>query len=353
MLTSLSITFIAIYVLEATFIIIGNTFTIFVFWTQTSHLKRSYFLLINLAVADLLVGIAESILLGTEKIPTFTPVISRRVYESTNNPSAAFQLSASSTSVFFLALISLERAFAVLWPVRHHVVSNRAYTCSIAIVWAVGFCMFGLCVLSLYHTKVESKYVYSTIHSCLFISLLVICASYLKIRTRLHSPPPAAGDLRSHSRQSAEHNVRLSRTIFLVTGVSLMVWFPGFVVYTMRDFCHPPCFSPTVVLFVNILHLANSMVNPFVYSFRMAIFKDALKKFLGRRRQNHIDMALVRANKQVGFEFRRFIYCKQAECRVSLQRTGNLSNAYLRRNYTFTLQAIQKLYAHKSKLWAV
>ena len=294
MLTSSSITFIAIYVLEATFIIIGNSFTIFVFWTQTSHLKRSYFLLINLAVADLLVGIAEPIVLGTEKIPTMTAV-QGRTKKPLQTPSGAFQQFASSTSVLFLALISLERAFAVLWPVRHRAANTRAYIYSSIIVWVVGVCMFGLSVLSLYRTKVERKYVSITIHSCLFISLLVICASYRKIRIRLRSPAPGEQD--SHSRQSTEHNIRLSKTIFLVTAVSLVFWLPAVVVYTIKDFCHPRCFSPTVVPFVNILHLANSMVNPFVYSFRMAIFKDALKKFLRRRRQNRTDIIPVQANR--------------------------------------------------------
>ena len=48
-------------------IIIGNTFTIFVFWNQRSGIKRTYFLLINLAIADLLVGITELTVLGAFK----------------------------------------------------------------------------------------------------------------------------------------------------------------------------------------------------------------------------------------------------------------------------------------------
>ena len=289
MLTSTTITFITIYVLEATVIIIGNMFTILVFWTQKSHLKRTYFLLINLAVADLLVGITVPIVLATEKISSEMTAIP-------TSPSIAFQFFASSTSEFFLGLISLERAFAVLWPIRHRVTNTVAYFYSIAIVWAIGFCMFGLCILSMYHTRVEWKYVFFTIHSCLFISILVICASYLKICTRLRSPAP--GELNNHSRQYTERNLRLSRTTLLVTAVSLVFWLPAFVVYTIGNLCGPPpCFSSPVLSFVNALHLANSMVNPFVYSFRMTIFKDALKKFLQRRRRNHIEMASVQANR--------------------------------------------------------
>ena len=154
MLTSTAIAFIAI-TLEATVIIIGNSFTIFVFWT----------LLINLAVADLLVGISAPIFLATKKIPSEMTPIPR-------NPSIAFQLLASSTSVFFLALISLKRAFAVLWPIRHRATNTRAYIYSIAIVWAIGLCMFGLCMLGMYHTNVEWKYVFVPINASLLVSLL-------------------------------------------------------------------------------------------------------------------------------------------------------------------------------------
>ena len=65
--TSTYITLVIIYTLEAVLIVFGNAFTIFVFWTERSRLKRTYFLLINLAVADLLVGITEFIIIGTAK----------------------------------------------------------------------------------------------------------------------------------------------------------------------------------------------------------------------------------------------------------------------------------------------
>ena len=64
--------FIAIYVVEAAIIVIGNTFTIFVFWTQRFRLKRTCYLLINLAVCDLLVGITEPIILGVSKFQGMT-----------------------------------------------------------------------------------------------------------------------------------------------------------------------------------------------------------------------------------------------------------------------------------------
>ena len=277
---AVAITFFVIYALEAVVIIIGNTFTIFVFWTQRPHLKRTCFLLINLAVADLLVGITEPIIIATEKIPRSKAP--RRGEQNITNPSNAFQILGSSTSAFFLALISLERVFAVLWPLRHRVMTTRVYIYSILVVWAVGMCLLlprlitqGLDMAPVTVSELSSR----------FVSLLIMCASYVKIHNRLRS---RAQEFREESgRESTEHNLRLSRTFFIVVALSLVFWLPAFVVYTIHEFCKP-CFPPYAIAIVNILHLANSMVNPFVYTFKMPIFKDALKNSLWKRRGIHI-----------------------------------------------------------------
>jgi len=272
----ITITFIVVFITEAIFIIIGNAFTIFVFWTRRLHLKRTCFLLISLAVADLLVGITEPTVLGAYTIEKKTSLGKKG--GKLSSLSNAFQVLGSSTSVFFLAIISLERVFAVLCPLRHRVTSIRPYICSIVISWAAGFCLAGIFFLETYHREVGRLYAAVVIHSCLFVCGLVICGSYLMIHTRLRS---AAPNVQVHNRNLTERNLRLSRTLFIVVIVSLAFWLPGFVTYVLREFCWE-CISPTIASTVNVLRLANSMVNPFVYSFRMPIFKDAFK----RRRRN-------------------------------------------------------------------
>ena len=175
----LFIIFAVISSLEAIVIIIGNALTIFVFWSQKLSLRRTSFLLINLAIADLIVGITEPIVLATVDIPNSEAVRAQET-DRIENLSTGFQ--------------------------------------------------------------------------------------YI-------------------NRQSMEHNLRLSKTFFIVVVLSLVFWLPSIVVYTIREFC-PSCFSPTWKWFVKPLQLANSMVNPFAYSFRMPMFKDALKRFWRKRRQN-------------------------------------------------------------------
>ena len=293
---AIAIVFIAVFTVEALVIIIGNTLTIFVFWTHRFHLKRTYFLLINLAVADLLVGVTESKVLGSEKIPNLISKAERKEGRGVN-PTGAFQVLGFSTSVFFLALIALERVFAVLWPLRHLVTSTRAYVYSIVIVWAAGFSMAAISsLLPTYHPEVR-RVSAVVVHLCLFISLLVICASYLTIRNRLRSQTLG---IEVHFQNSREQNLRLSRTLFIVVAVSLVVWLPAFAVFSITAFCRR-CFPPHLVWSANVLHLANSMVNPFVYSFRMPIFKDALRK-LRRKSRRNIELRTVREKKKRIFD---------------------------------------------------
>ena len=132
MLDPAAITFVILRATEAVLIIVGNSLAIFVFWTQTFRQRRACLLLINLSAADLLVGVAESLFLATKKIQTWGQEGDAKY------PLLSFRLFASCASVLFLALISLVRVCAVLWPVRHRVTSLHIYVCSIVTVWFIG-----------------------------------------------------------------------------------------------------------------------------------------------------------------------------------------------------------------------
>ena len=69
----------------------------------------------------MLVRIVEGLLLlGTGQFQRIRGIVSDEGNAQWKaNPGPAFQLFASSVSIFFLALVSLERAFAVLCPFRH------------------------------------------------------------------------------------------------------------------------------------------------------------------------------------------------------------------------------------------
>ena len=121
-------------ILQSIILIVGNFFTVFVFWKHRNTLKRTSFLLINLAVADLLVGFTEPISLGAINIPVH---FEERIFNSAQdkNISIAFEVTFSFVSVFFLALISLERGYALIWLLRHQVPSTKGCIYSATFAW--------------------------------------------------------------------------------------------------------------------------------------------------------------------------------------------------------------------------
>ena len=286
-LSTTAIVRVVILALEVIIIVMGNVFTIFVFWIQRRRLKRTFLLLINLAVADLLVGFGEALVLATNTIPN-----GGNEKLKTESPWWAFQIFGNSTSLMFLALISLERVYAVFWPLLHRVASTRVYIYSTTVIWVAGLCMSGLLLLTIYHIHVDRMYAVLTHASFSSLSLLVICASYLTIRSRLKR---RALDLDVGRQASAEKTFRTSRTFFVVIAVSLVFLLPGCVMILIKDFCS--CLSSEAAWLITVLMLGNSMVNPFVCSFRMPIFHDAWKK-IWRTRQRNIELRTVAGRSQ-------------------------------------------------------
>ena len=106
------------------FIVIGNSFTIFVFWIHRNKLKRTSSLLINLVVADFLVGFAQILLVGACALPRYIGVLT--ISETSLKYIATpFQVAFWNASVFFLVLISLERALALIWLLCHRPVNKH------------------------------------------------------------------------------------------------------------------------------------------------------------------------------------------------------------------------------------
>ena len=191
-------------------IFVGNIFTVFIFWIHRHKVKRTSFLLINLAVADLLVGFTEILAGGMFALPREIGVLH---VNKTNDENifVVFQTAFSGTSMFFLVLISLERAFALIWPLRHPVTSTKAYIYSIVIVWIAGNTVGALSFLVLYgifHLRYHVV-VYSVI---IVLSLITICVSYLAIRTRLNHRVPAVD--KAHKRHCGTKHKTLQDAVY-------------------------------------------------------------------------------------------------------------------------------------------
>ena len=119
-------------------IILGNFFSICVFHRKTSR-KPYYLLLISLAVADLMVGLFA--------IPLFIiGSITEYPYLRWLVPTS-FDAFTGLTSIYTLAVISLERMFAIVCPLRHRTLTSRNYIYAIAIPWIAAAVFIALIIL--------------------------------------------------------------------------------------------------------------------------------------------------------------------------------------------------------------
>ena len=176
-------------------------------------------------------------------------------------------------------VISLECTYAVLWPLRHRVARTRTYIIGIVFAWIGGL---SSAILDTSHIRgsISTESALLTTISLLFASLTVMLAAYMRVRKRLNSPHPL---LEGQTRKTVEQNVKLSKTLFVAIGLSFFFWFPTIIIYTILAFCLN-CANLYFIWLVTIVTLANSVVNPFVYCYKMPAFKAAIKRLFRQNR---------------------------------------------------------------------
>ena len=277
MYTNSVIAFAVIMSIETLIICVGNAFVIFVFWTQfTGSRRRASYLLINLAVADFLIGVTKIPGFITISIPS---LMRQRNIDDLGNYIAAFDILFSTASVVSLAAVSVERTAAVLWPLAHRTSSDRVYVYCIAFIWMTAMSVFLIYILPFFNVW-PSKYAVLALNIVLVLSILTTCLTYIIIRAHLKCSPQI---FNSDQRRSMERNVKLSKTVFLVIALSFAFWVPAVILYVIRDVFCKECIPAEVVLVGTVLHFANSLVNPITYTCRLSIFKKTLNRLLKRR----------------------------------------------------------------------
>ena len=111
---STDVVFLCILSFLTVLILIANTYTVFVFWIHRKKLKRTFLLVINLAFADLFVGFTGILtVIGAFAIQRHTG-LNNISYKTFFGISVILHGTFPFISVYFLVLISLEWAFALL-----------------------------------------------------------------------------------------------------------------------------------------------------------------------------------------------------------------------------------------------
>ena len=234
-------------------IIVGNSLTIATLLRKKFR-ERPQFLLISLAFADVLVGCAT----------TWYVILEYRLF-AFSFALNLLDIFAGLSSIFHLAVISLERLHATLRPFRHRRLSLKAYWVAIATPWVLSSSVSTLVLIRFRLGAHGELLIITTI--CLTTPLLITCFSYLAIwRKRRISPK----NVRSF-RQNQE--ARFSKSIFLVTAASFMTWTP-FLLFTIITTVY---LIPQSVFFcIKLLQFSNSFVNFVIYIVRFPSYRKAL-----------------------------------------------------------------------------
>lgn len=246
---------------ESLIIILANIVTVIVFWKRRSLLKQTCFFLINLTVADLMVGVGniENVVNEIWKLTSSSCTTSWEKYVVLNEIFGC-------ASISFLVLISLERLYAIVWPFRTRATSRGTYVCSIGAVWLLSAVIV---VANLLKPAGDVVPWFSIAY--MFVCLITISCAYCVIWFFYKKKDPRLPPNRH------ERDKELAKTLFIVTLLSLITWLPFTVTGTMRNTLKMPGVSgPVLIDVTRFLRLANSFINPIVYCFRIPLFRRTL-----------------------------------------------------------------------------
>ena len=260
-----------------------------IFWRRRFALKRAAYLLINLALADIAVGLAV-ISFGA------MGVVAKRVfiYRFEADLLIMFFYLGFTASICSLAVIAVERAFAIIKPMRHRTAPTAYYWRGLSLIWitaALTSTLIGFESFLPQRDLVALQYVVASIW---LVLLLAICLSYCSILWATSRRSPALG-------QRDLQNRKLAETLFIVTFFSLATGIPGVTTtLTPKDrFKSIDIDYFRTMLFVEF---SNSLINPFVYALRMPEFRREFKRLCAgltvnwlRSREEVIPMADVGA----------------------------------------------------------
>ena len=239
--------------------------------------RQSTYLVIHLAIVDLLLGVVSGPLLIEYAMVWECHLWNyRRKTIWSFYLSIAFQHLFSFTSLTNLIVISLERLHATFCPLRHRFVSKWVYRAIIIVIWLIAIVreVAQIFLWEIGYFEVINAYLYLPFYA---VSLFVICVSYIliviKVRCSRHP--------QFHSRSKRER--KLTGTALIVSLVSLLCLLPG-TMYVACIHLSSSCFMMYfhIKMAVVVLFLANSLVNPIIYALRMPGFREGLLQLVYR-----------------------------------------------------------------------
>ena len=264
------------FMFESAIIVMGNMLVIILFAREKKLRKKSLFLVMNMALADVMLG-AVSLplyvyLWGGSYYLLWTAKTNAAMVYSTQFLDTTF----SQSSLISAAFISCERFYAVYWPLKHKTLSTRAYGILIFMVWFLAILVSTVFLVSRHLGSYKAAALSWMSFPLSFLFIVCVCniSIWRKVRKRNIA-------LQQQNR-AASQNQRLTKTLLFVSAISVLSWLPLVIVNYLTAIQRFDI-APLFVDIINILNLSNSMLNPFVYALRIPEFRQTLISYCSRR----------------------------------------------------------------------
>ena len=276
-----------VFMTESVAIVTLNILTILVFVKNRSLRKRSMYLVINLTVADMYVGgyVVVMMFFDSGVLCNFWQY-NLSYFGLWENVKNAVYNTFVLTSIINLVAISLERLHATFRPFKHDVIKKWVFGGAAALIWITAG-LYSIANQVIWKLGDENVVYYLFVSSYSFISICLFFTfvSYVSIDIKIN----CGARPQHHGAESREK--KLTKTLFIMTVVSLMLWLPPVVLLYL--FClgdsSVTSLSPSTYFHLHkafvFLHYVNLLVNPILYAFRMPEFKRALVSLLRCRSQ--------------------------------------------------------------------
>ena len=241
-----------------------------VLYTSPRLRRCSNYLLVSLAIADLIVTmVCEPLVVGIVAKKTFfndcAPTLELAYVVSSN-----FSCSAS---VMHLAAISVDRFLAVIFPLRHgRIMKTHGLKVMLIVVWGVATVFASLRVPFLKETAYMVVAMFIISYFLVIGSYLSITISVFLLRRRKKRASRQGRTVRISVSSKAER--RFAFTLAIVIGVFTACWFPMIVVFFAAGKSLVKMYG-TAYMWIRTLALLNSAMNFLIYSARIRDFRDS------------------------------------------------------------------------------
>ncbi|XP_062400069.1 adenosine A2a receptor a [Sardina pilchardus] len=301
-----SVVYILLELLIALFSVLGNLLVCWAVALNSNLQSITNFFVVSLAVADIAVGVVAipfSIAISTGFCSSFYACLFI----------VCFVLVLTQSSIFSLLAIAIDRYIAIKMPLRYNgLVTGQRAKGIIAVCWVLSVvigltpmlgwhkvtpemptsisnssssCPEGMMHCLFEEVVVMDYMVYFNFFACVLLPLLLMLGIYLCIfmaaRRQLKCIEQKAASCEHRSRSTLQREVQAAKSLAIIVGLFAVCWLPLHIINCFTLFCPRCAHAPAPVMYIAILlSHANSVVNPFIYAYRIREFRHTFRRIV-------------------------------------------------------------------------